>query len=230
MIKDILKFLGFVVFLFVLLGAGVLFLYGRSFGRVSYGDDEMIVDSGLSSWWPGYQNAEVVAAAGGGREPRRVTFTAQINTPQPILCQGTAEAEGFDPVNITVWWDTLACVEQAQLVKLADLARYEDLTCHADPAAQVLRYWIDAGYISLEDVPAPAMQAQVRALLEEPAPAQRVLLFDPAPSERRSQKNQKYILRCDGTLELYAYSSIDQSYPDYDEANGDIWIFMPVAQ
>ncbi len=217
----------FLTFLKVLLTAAAvaLFLLTLAIGAAWYlqlpDSDGELVRRYFDPQLPGYSDIEIIAARGAHRvdNPRFVVVEATLESyPEPVTCRAQIRYVRGDPSITWIGWDSWECVGHQLLVWRAREALSSGMSrepCRTviEDAALVLYRWVAEGWIAVDEIRYSPVRKEVERLLggEVPLPSEPATLFDVAevqihdlsPELPEEEKVPTYVLRCDGTLELY---------------------------
>jgi Na+-transporting methylmalonyl-CoA/oxaloacetate decarboxylase gamma subunit len=204
-----------VVLLLLALLLGVIWYYSRP------PSDRDLVNSYFDSQLPGYSHIEILERTGAHSlsDPRRVVFTVDIESyPEAVTCQGEIQNVLAGPSLSEVNWSSWECAGHYLLVEHTRGAlqsgtgpppcgdRIEDM-------ALVLYRWIDNGWTDVHQIVEPHVERRVKRLFNGEVSlsenlitltsASELEVHDLAPEVPEHEKVPTYVLRCDGTLELY---------------------------
>jgi hypothetical protein len=193
-----------------------------SCGFIYHDSDSELVQKMFPSPSPGYSNIKILDQEGDntGSHPRVLTLQVTMDVyPNPVVCEGQIIHFRGDPSYIDFRWFTL---EGAGLSSLIGLARSAITKSHHEPnpfqtehVSILLKHWIDERLIKLDDIQIPEIHKQVNDFITNsdniPPGVSNVSLFDSsriqthdlAPDLPANKKQPTYVLRKDGTIDLY---------------------------
>jgi len=189
--------------------------------------DSQLISEYFNQELPGYTSITILDQQGKGKgdDPRLLTLQVVMDTgSKPTLCEGKLKMFISDPSYFSFTWNTLECVGQNLLIRWAQHAIESELhyDCHQEEVASLLAYWVQSKKLAIDRITDGKWHSMVERIQKEnrALPDQitlvdlsqmRVKDFDPSlPNE---QKRTKFILKCDGSIDLYLakeYSTLDQ--------------------
>lgn len=210
----------------ILVGVGaILLLVAALLGLFWYfsrlPSDRQLITEQFDSQIPGYSRIEILQRTGEHtiRNPRILVVEVVIESyPESVTCQGEIHYFRADPSYREFGWYNWECVGHWILVERARSALRSGegpSPCQAQikDTALVLERWVENGWVSVDQIHRSEIRRQVERLLEgdvlpmnEP-----IMLFDVSeaqvhdlvPELLEQEKVPTYVLRCDGTLELF---------------------------
>lgn len=213
-LKIILVGIGVTLLLLVVL-LGLIWYFSRP------PSDRQMVEDQFNPQFPGYSRIETLEQAGEHaiRNPRTLVVEVVIESyPEPVTCRGEIRHFRGDPSYSDLGWSRWECVGHWLLVERARNALRSGegpSPCQAQikDAALVLHRWVENGWVSVDQIRRPEIRMQVERLLDgEVSPmngpttlfdVSEVRVHDLVPELPEREKVPTYVLRCDGTLELY---------------------------
>jgi len=210
-----------VVVLVIAVLYGLFWYFGRPLS-----DDQMIRER-FDPKLPGYSEIEILERKGERdvSNPRLLTIEVVMESyPESVVCRGEISYFRSDPSFLDVRWHDLECIGQYMLIQGARYyLRHSEAGpaphCHAENIALVLTRWVEEDWIELSDIQDTKIRSRVNQLLQDisslPTDFPSASLFqvpqlqvhDLAPELPEEEKVQVYVLRCDGTLELFLMKS-----------------------
>ena len=237
------KLLIFLVVLVTLCLAAGLFLrfYLSQHLYISPKSDQDLLEILFDTDFPGYSKFEVLQSEGEGprRIPRQMQIAVTIEAyPEPLVCGGEVYYDIGDPMALNVQWHTIECVGQMILMERARSTMNSGLdldTCHSDTINNLLVYWIREEIIKPKDILSPELREIILDLARDDLNISSIQpynagLFDTADAVihqvvGEGEPNQPaYVLRCDGTVDVYLVKYWNEVYQATKRKAGDIFL------
>jgi hypothetical protein len=176
--------------------------------------------------FPGYSQITILESEGKGirRIPRHILIEVTMESyPEPSQCLAEIYFDVGDPMALNSQWRTIQCVGQHLLMEHTNTVMKYGMTpsnvpCQQDRITHLLAYWIRTGVIEPSDITSPEYREAVLSWAEDPdrLAAQDVLdggFFNLAEAvvydlaKDADKKYPRYVLRCDGSLDVYLTKS-----------------------
>jgi hypothetical protein len=206
--------------LVIILLAATLWGLWRHFNRPL--SDRQIIKRQFELDSPGYSSIGILQSSGNGTsltDLRVLKLEVVIESyGEAVTCQGEIHYFRADPSYYELGWYDWACIEHWLLVEYAWEALQPSagpLLCPAqvEGTALVLRRWVTNGWIDVNQIQRFEVRTQVIHLLDADVTAtnksgpffdvSEVQVYDLVPELPEAEKLPTYVLRCDGTLELF---------------------------
>jgi hypothetical protein len=188
--------------------------------------DEDLIATLFDTDFPGYSQIIILESEGEGirRIPRHLLIEVTMESyPKPSQCLAEIYFDVGDPMALGSQWHTMQCVGQHLLMERARTVMKYGMTpsnaaCQQDIITHLLAYWIITGVIKPSDITSPEYRETVQSWAEDPGriTAQEVLdsgffNLDEAVvhdlARDVDKKYPRYVLRCDGSLDVYLTKS-----------------------
>jgi hypothetical protein len=191
--------------------------------------------------FPGYRKFEVVSSEGEGprRIPRQMQIEVTIETfPEPTVCGGEVYYAIGDPMALNVQWHTIECVGQMTLMQLARSTMLSGLdldNCHSETVNNLLVHWIREEIIQPKEILSPELREIIQTLASDDVYFKSIQplnagLFDTASAvvhqvvQEGESSEPAYVLRCDGTVDVYLVKYWSKVYQATKRNAGDIFL------
>jgi hypothetical protein len=150
---------------------------------------------------------------------------------KPTSCEGKLKMFISDPSYFSFTWNTLNCVGQNHLIRWAQHAieSEQDYDCHQEEITSLLAYWVQTKKLAVDQI----MDRHLHSMVERTQKENKAL-----PDQMRvkdfdkflpiDQKRTMYLLRCDGTIDLYLAKEILTLDNKVTTAIGDIYLDSPL--
>ncbi|MCX7681843.1 MAG: hypothetical protein N2508_07765 [Anaerolineae bacterium] len=195
---------------------GLIVYFGRPLS------DDQVLRALFGPKFPGYSAIRILERRGERtvEHPRvLVVEVVMENYSGQVTCQGEANYIKGDPSFLSFGWYDWACTGHSMLVAGARQALFEDTDqspAHCDvyieDIALVLKRWVESGWIDIDQIRTPSVRARVSYLIEHDVPTHKpAMLFDVstarvhdlAPELPAGEKLSIYVLRCNGSLDVF---------------------------
>jgi len=203
--------------------------------------DQDLLEILFDADFPGYSNFEVLDSEGEGlrRIPRQMQIAVTIETyPEPLVCDGEVYYAMGDPMALNVQWHTIECVGQMVLMERARLTMNSGLEldrCYSETINNLLVYWIREEIITPKDILSPELRKIILDLASDDEYIKKVPpldagLFDTGNVvvhqvvDDGESSEPAYVLRCDGSVDVYLVKYWNNVYQATKRNAGDIFL------
>ncbi|MGC9398925.1 MAG: hypothetical protein ACP5HM_07290 [Anaerolineae bacterium] len=217
---DIFTRIAIVSAVIILLGVtallGLLWYFSRPLS------DSQILKEQFEPKFPGYSTIKVLERKGERTvsNPRVLIIEVVVESYSgPVTCQGEVGYFKGDPSNQWLRWYDWNCIGHWMVIEDARSALFWDegqalalCDTRIEDAALVLRWWVENGWVEVDQIRHPGIRTRVVYLLENNVPVTKkpsalfdtsqANVYDLVPELSEDKKVPTYVLRCDGTLDL----------------------------
>ncbi|WP_322507053.1 hypothetical protein [Anaerolinea sp.] len=179
--------------------------------------DSELISEYFNQALPGYTSITILDQQGKGRgdDPRLLTLQVVMDTgSKPTSCEGKLKMFISDPSYFSFTWNTLDCVGQNLLIRWAQHAieSEQNYDCHREEIASLLAYWVQNEKLAMDQITDWNLHSVVERIRKDnKVLPDQITLLNPSqirvkdldPFMPNDQKRTKYILKCDGTIDLY---------------------------
>lgn len=188
--------------------------------------DEDLIATLFDSDFPGYSQITILEFEGTGirRIPRQILVEVTLESyPAPSQCLAEIFFDVGDPMLLSGQWRTMPCVGQHLLMEQAHtVMKYgmspSNAPCQQDIITRLLAYWINTGVIEPDDITSPEYRKIVQSWAADPNRLGAQEVFDGGffnleeaivhdLAQDAEKKYPRYVLRCDGSLDVYLTKS-----------------------
>jgi len=233
--------------LVILLLPATLWGLWRHFNRPL--SDKQIIKQQFEPEFPGYSAIEVFQRSGKGTsraDPKILKIEVVMESYDgAVTCQGEIRYFRADPSYYGLGWYDWVCVNHWLLVEYAREALQSGAGPPLCPAqvegtALVLRRWVTNGWIDVNQIQRFEVRTQVVHLLDADVTAtsesdpffdvSEAQVYDLVPELPEAEKLPTYVLRCDGTLELFLRGGTKWWEQRLSLKAGDIVLPTPIEE
>jgi hypothetical protein len=243
----------FLVLLFVLIGicaasALIAWVYLSQRLYLPQESDQDLINTLFDTDFPGYAQIEIIDSQGEGirRIPRQMLIEVQMQVyPEMVTCPAEIYFDVGDPMALNAQWQSLECIGQHRLMELARVAMASGMrenACHASTITNLLAHWVNTGVIQPSNVRSPELRQLISQLAGDDQYMQAIPVLDgglfstqQAVAHNRIKEDNApgypaYVLRCDGTLDVYLLRSRSDVYQAANMQAGDDLLPEPLHQ
>jgi hypothetical protein len=229
--------------LVILCIVGILFIrfYLNQKLYLSPVSDQELIEILFETDFPGYRGFEILDSRGEGlrRIPRQMQIAVTIEAyPDPLVCRGEVYYAMGDPMALNVQWHTIECVGQMVLMERARSTMSSGLnleTCHTETVNNLLAFWIKRGVIQPDDILSPELREILVDLVADDQRMERLPVLDAGLFDTKDAiahqvvaegepSEPAYVLRCDGTVDIYLVRYWNEVYQATKRNAGDIFL------
>jgi hypothetical protein len=204
--------------------------------------DSELISKHFNQQLPGYASIKILDQKGKGQggDPRLLTLQVEMDTGSKLSsCEGILKFFIGDPSYFNYTWNNLDCASQDLLIRWAQHAieREQNYACHQEKIAFLLTYWVQTNKVPIDKITDRSLSSKVKQIQKENKPLPDPILLLDTPQIRITdfdqsssigQKRTKYVLRCDGTIDLYLADEYSTFNDQITTSIGDTYLDPPL--
>jgi hypothetical protein len=181
--------------------------------------DNLLITGEFDRWSPGYSDIKILSRKGDStsNNPRILTIQTTINSyPKSVVCEGELVFFKSDPSYRQMRWYDLESIGHALLVQWGSQALDPRFPIEAELVELLIKRWVENDLVKLDSIKNKQIYDKVKSWIDNPASmptysyrnagvfdTSKIQTYDLSPDLSTDLKVPIYLLKPDGTVELY---------------------------